>query len=172
MMIKNFAIIGLSLLMCISLLMRSDVILGQSNSAVASPRSAEIQSVVAEYSRAVLDQDGALLDRLLHPAASKHEYVRFAPRLTYAFQSHDRDRLVSAPRTSAAEWDSEPEADVITLLGSSEMTAAVSLSGVWGTEFLHLIRANDGWQIIQVLGVDPGHESDSSVGAASMKLEF
>ena len=125
-------------------------------------RTTEIHSVVLEYAYAMQVGDHDMLEGLLHAKAEKFTFERFPPRLSFAFQSHDRREIVTDMRPATEESTfAEIEPDEIEVLDSTVLTASAKLSGAWGIEYLQLLRAGNGWQIIQVLGVDPGLEADS-----------
>ena len=119
--------------------------------------AADARVIVEEYSRAVRVGDRPLLETLMHASASKQEYVRFRLHESYGLYDYDRHKMITEPRFSAPEWASvESKPERIEILTSTEMTASASLSSVWGTEYLHLLRVRGTWQIVHVLGIDPG----------------
>lgn len=153
----------LSCLLGASALIAGLLVLGKPTCAFNTTSAAQVRAVVEEYAGAALARDCARLETVLHPSATKQEYVRFHPCPAYGLYSYERDATTNGPRFSQSEWDDvEPQPEVVEILASTEMTASASLSGIWGTEYLHLIRVRGCWQIVHVLGIDPGAEHGGS----------
>jgi len=125
-----------------------------------------IVAAVGAYVDAFYQQKPELFDRGVSDELVKYGYSRGEDG-AYAggAMSLDTLRAIASRFHDYVELGPEPPRE-ITVLDRLDKTATAKLSAVWGVDYLHLAKTDDGWRIFQVLWQEPPLSVASEEGEA------
>ena len=112
---------------------------------------AEIVSTVLDYFEGWFDGDPKRIDRSLHRGLAKRSYRQVDPDVD-ELRSVTKEQMAGWTRDGAGREDDLPERqlDVEVVDVHGNIAAVVVRSHVY-REYLHLVRTNDGWRIVNAL---------------------
>ncbi len=123
--------------------------------AKATRTSSDEAAVVAaalDYFEGWFEGDAARMDRALHPGLAKRSLSQVDPDST-ELRSLTKERMVELTAAGGGRDDIPPEGlriavEVVDLYGN---TATVVVRSAVYREYLHLVRTDEGWKIVNAL---------------------
>lgn len=122
-----------------------------------------VERAVLDYVEGIYEVKPELIDRGVHPDLVKFGYWRNAESGEITSMPMTFDQL----RSLAAQWNADGQLGDdapkrITVHEVWDKTASASLEAAWGVDFMHLVKEDGEWKILQVLwqSYPPGYDAD------------
>ncbi|MBC9912606.1 nuclear transport factor 2 family protein [Chitinophaga varians] len=116
--------------------------------------SLAIRQAALDYIESQHRHDTARMARCLHPRLVKRTFWKYSkqPSREYLRESHADEMILLAGNynTKGDKFPANPRKEVV-LLDVSTQTAAVKLYADEWIDYMHLVKLNDEWKIINVL---------------------
>lgn len=116
-----------------------------------------VRRAVVDYVEALYEVEPDLIERSVHRDLAKRGFWRRAPGAGYEelLMSYDELHALAGRWNQRGRVDPESAVKDIVILDLLDRTASAKLTAQWGTDYLHLAKYGDRWQIVHVLWQSP-----------------
>lgn len=116
-----------------------------------------VRWAVVDYVDALYEVEPGRIERSVHRDLAKRGFWRRAPGAAYEelLMSYEELHALAGRWNQRGRVDPESAVKDIVILDLLDRTASAKLTAEWGTDYLHLAKYGDRWQIVHVLWQSP-----------------
>lgn len=114
---------------------------------------AAIEQAVTDYVRSLYDMKPELLDGSV---STKVQKVGYTPKedgsgWNESWMTHQELKDLAATLNKDGMFDPATSPLEVEILDHADMIATVKLTAAWGIDYIHLVKTDDGWMIMNVV---------------------
>jgi hypothetical protein len=115
--------------------------------------AAGIEQAVTDYVRSIYDMKPELLDTSV---STKVQKVGYTPKedgsgWNESWMTHAELKDLAGTLNKDGMFDPETSPLEVEILDHTDMIANVKLTAAWGIDYIHLVKTDDGWMIMNVV---------------------